>query len=45
MEELDVVFEAKNPRKASTAVIRVSDREQDSGGSVRERGSTVKTVA
>ncbi|KFZ19707.1 hypothetical protein V501_00546 [Pseudogymnoascus sp. VKM F-4519 (FW-2642)] len=28
LEELDAVFEAKNPRKASTAVIKVRDEEQ-----------------
>lgn len=28
LEELDAVFEAKNPRKASTAVIRLRDEEQ-----------------
>lgn len=42
LEQLDAVFESKNPRKASTAIIKVSDREQGSAGLVRERVSMVK---
>jgi hypothetical protein len=42
LEELDAIFEAKNPRKASVLATKGSDRAQPEGAVINHSGFSVR---